>query len=67
MAVVKHTLIQWNCRGFRSNYEEILNLLNDNSAAILCLQETFLKDSDIINIRNYTCTYNNEIRLNTAP
>lgn len=67
MTVVKHTLIQWNCRGFRSNYEEILNLLNDNSAAILCLQETFLKDSDIINIRNYTCTYNNFVNNNDRP
>ena len=47
-------ILQWNCRGLKANYEEILLLLKDYEPAALCLQETHLKDTDNISIRNYT-------------
>ena len=47
-------ILQWNCRGLKANYEEALLLLKDYKPAALCLQETHLKDSDNISIRNYT-------------
>lgn len=50
-----NTIIQWNCRGLRANYNELLLLLNEYNPAIVCLQETFLKEDK--NIRNYK-TYN---------
>ena len=46
-------IIQWNCRGLKGNYEETLLLLKDYEPAARCLQETHLKDTDNISIRNY--------------
>ena len=46
-------IIQWNCRGCKDNCEETLLLLKDYKPAALCLQETHLKDTDNISIRNY--------------
>ena len=51
---MKNKIIQWNCRGLKANYEETLLLLKDYEPAALCLQETHLKDTDTISIRNYT-------------
>ena len=47
-------ILQWNCRGLKANYEETLLLLKDYEPAALCLQETHLKDTDNVSIRNYT-------------
>ena len=36
------SLIQWNCRGYRANFEDLKSLImHQNSPAVLCLQETF--------------------------
>ncbi len=35
---------QWNCRGIRANYKELLLLLNKYNPKVVCLQETFHKD-----------------------
>ncbi len=51
---MKNTIIQWNCRGLKANYNEILLLLNKYDPALLCLQETFLKDTDNITFKNYS-------------
>ena len=51
---MQNRIIQWNCRGLKANYEETLLLLKDYEPAAHCLQETDLKDSDNISIRNYT-------------
>ena len=47
-------ILLWNCRGLNANYEETLLLFKDYEPAALCLQETHLKDTDNISIRNYT-------------
>ena len=39
-------LIQWNCRGLRANFNELLLLLTGLCPSIICLQETFLKPTD---------------------
>ena len=52
-----HKIIQWNCRGLKSNYNEILLLLSLLSPSVFCLQETFLKTDDQLNIRDFI-TYN---------
>ncbi len=50
----KHnTILQWNCRGLKANYNEILILLSMLSPEVLCLQETKLGQSDKITFRNY--------------
>ena len=46
-------LIQWNCRGLRPNYEEIKCFIADWSPLIICLQETFLRDTDHTTFKGY--------------
>jgi ribonuclease HI len=46
-------IIQWNCRGFKANFDEIRSLASDQKAGILCLQETFLKPLDNLSLRKY--------------
>ena len=50
---MKNTIIQWNCRGLRANYDELQLLLNDYDSAVVCLQETYLKESNNVTFRNY--------------
>ena len=40
------SIIQWNCRGLKPNYEEIKTSIADYSPLVISLQETYLKDSD---------------------
>ena len=47
-------LIQWNCRGLKANFNELLLLLTGLCPSIICLQERFFKPSDNLNIRGYT-------------
>ena len=46
-------IIQWNCRGLRPNYEEIKCFVADWSPLIICLQETFLRDTDHTTFKGY--------------
>ena len=46
-------IINWNCRGFNMNLNEIQLLLNDYDPMAVCLQETFLKPNKTINLRKY--------------
>ena len=50
---MKNTIIQWNCRGLRANYDELQLLLNDYDPAVVCLQETYLKEPNHVTFRNY--------------
>ena len=36
------SILQWNCRGIRSNSEELKVLINETEASVICLQETKL-------------------------
>ena len=47
------SILQWNCRGIRPNFEEIKNLIFNFKPYILALQETHFKDIDIVNIRGF--------------
>ena len=48
------TLIQWNCRGLKHNFNELKLLISTHNPIAICLQETYLKDTDKINFKNYT-------------
>ena len=50
---MSNTVINWNCRGFRKNVDEIKNLLHDHDPMFFCFQETFLRASKVINFRKY--------------
>ena len=47
------TIIQWNCRGFWANFEEIKSLLFLKEPVVLCLQETYLKAADKCSLKGY--------------
>ena len=47
------TMIQWNCRGIRPNYDEVQILIQKYSPIIMCLQETKVKPNSNISFRNY--------------
>ena len=38
-------ILQWNCRGYRSRYEDICNILSSLQPSIVLLQETMLNES----------------------
>ena len=46
-------IIQWNCRGYRPNFEEIKNLIAQFNPYILALQETFLRENYTGSFRGY--------------
>ena len=47
---MKNTIIQWNCRGLRANYDELQLLLNDYDPAVVCLQELTLKNPILLHL-----------------
>lgn len=47
------SIIQWNCRGFRANFDEIGCMVQDLNPSVFCLQETFLKPPNSFKLRNY--------------
>ena len=49
-----HKIIQWNCRGLRSNYNDLAILLQEHSPTAVCLQETNLKPNTNISFKNYS-------------
>ena len=51
------TVIQWNCRGFRSNYEELVLLNKLFCPAVFALQETFLKTTSAVTFQNFSVTH----------
>ena len=48
-----NSVIQWNCRGLRSNFDELSLLVVKHNPLAVCLQETFLKDSENIAVRGF--------------
>ena len=46
-------IIQWNIRGSRVNYSELLLIITKYCSAIIYLQETHLKNNTSINMKNY--------------
>ena len=39
----KHKIVQWNCRGLKPNYNEVLLLLSEYEPSIFCFQDIFFK------------------------
>ena len=54
-------IIQWNCRGLRSNREDIELLISKYSPADICLHETMLKRDQIQTFKHYSAYYKNNI------
>ena len=48
-----NSVIQWNCCGLRPNFDKLSLLMVKHNPLAVCLQETFLKDTDTINVRGF--------------
>ena len=55
-------IIQWNCRGLRSNREDIELLISKYSPAAICLQETLLTPHQTQTFKHYSAYYKSGIR-----
>ena len=52
-----NNILQWNCRSIKANYEELTLLVNELKPVALCLQETFLKDTDQFTLKYHSCYF----------
>ena len=57
--VMNNNTLQWNCRSVNANFEELNLLLNEQKPVAVCLQETFLKDSDKFKLKYHSCYFKN--------
>ncbi|GBN51919.1 putative RNA-directed DNA polymerase from transposon X-element [Araneus ventricosus] len=46
--------VSWNCHGFRNKSSELKDIINSYKPACIALQETYIKDNDTVNIRDYS-------------
>ena len=46
-------IIQWNCRGLRANYNDLLLLLSSVEPVACCLQELLIDDNYVLGNRQY--------------
>ena len=54
-------IIQWNCRGLRSNGEDVELLISKYSPAAICLQETLLTPHQTQTFKHYSAYYKSGI------
>ena len=54
-------IIQWNCRGLRSNREDIELLISKYSPAAICLQETLLTPHQTQTLKHYSAYHKSGI------
>ena len=59
----KKSILQWNCRGLKANYNEILILTTLHSPTVFCLQETFLKTADNISFKTTVYTIISQLKI----
>ena len=53
-----NAVIQWNCRGLKLNIDELSILIAKLNPLVVCLQEMFPKDTDIITVRGFNLYHN---------
>ena len=46
-------MIQWNCCGYKGNYDGLHLLIAELNPTAICLQETFKKHCDKLNIKTF--------------
>ena len=47
------SIIQWNAQGLRNKKNELLDIIKENNASLIAIQETKLSDNYNIRIPNY--------------
>ena len=52
---MSNSILQWNCRSIKANFEKLTLLVNQQKPVAVCLKETFLKDSDKFHLKYHFC------------
>ncbi|MBJ5584730.1 endonuclease/exonuclease/phosphatase family protein, partial [Salmonella enterica subsp. enterica serovar Typhimurium] len=60
------SILQWNCRGLRSRFDDIKHLLSSFSPVCMCLQETKLRAVDVLSLRHYSMFRHDHMQTGTA-
>ena len=55
--IMANHILQWNCRSVKANLEELNLFINEEKPVAVCLQETFLKDSDRFTLKYHSCYF----------
>ena len=55
--IMTNHILQWNCRSVKANFEELNLLINEQKPVAVCLQETFLRDSDKFSLKYHACYF----------
>ena len=53
--LMTNNILLWNCRSIKANVEELNVLVDKQKPVAVCLQETFLKDSDGFTLKDHSC------------
>lgn len=56
-------ILQWNCRGYRRNYNDLSTLIANHQPACICLQESLLGDTHPRPPKQYTIESHNPANL----
>jgi len=48
-----NSIVQWNCRGLKANFNEVQILIQTLNPLAFCLQETFLKATENLTFKNF--------------
>ena len=57
-------IIQWDVRGTKANLDKLTLIIKNLCSSVICLQETFLKENEKLNIRQHTIC--NQINKDTT-
>ena len=57
--VMSNNILQWNCRGFSANFEEISVLIDKYKPVALRLQETFLSNTSRVSLKHHSIYQSN--------
>ena len=60
------SILQWNCRGLRLNFNELQLLISQYDPKIICLQETKLSENNPPTLRHYSAYYYYEVRTRST-
>ena len=55
--IMTNHILKWNCRSVKANFEELNLLINEKRPVAVCLQETFLNDSDRFSLKYHSCYF----------
>ncbi|WP_306341496.1 endonuclease/exonuclease/phosphatase family protein [Solemya elarraichensis gill symbiont] len=70
MMASSYSILQWNCRGYRAQYEELCLLVQKYSPRILCLQESNMDNTKGYSLPSYTSFHQGSVSLlihNSVP